>query len=137
MTPAQQIREENERLKAALDTHEARSPNKDSAPSTPQPDRRNAMIELRPEVAAFAQLMETRLQENDHKDGWKEDWPEDLFERLRQEAEELDELISTGSGDAHHEDCDDIAAEAADVANFAMFIVDVCRALPAAGQEKA
>lgn len=79
------------------------------------------MLNLRPEVAAFAALMEQRLRENDHKPGWKEDDPRELYERLDEEAGELDYALAIRDG---------IAKEAADVANFAMMIADVCGVLP-------
>lgn len=56
-----------------------------------------APVKLRPEVAAFAQLMERTLRENDHKDGWKEDSPHALLIRLREETDELaGELTNAG-----------------------------------------
>lgn len=47
----------------------------------------------RPEVQAFAVLMERKLRANDHKTGWKScriDW---LFGRVRDEATELGQAI--------------------------------------------
>lgn len=79
-------------------------------------------MNLRPEVQRFAELMELRLRANDHKPGWKQDILPALFRRLQQEAAELDGAIDFGTAD-------EIAREAADVANFAMMIADVCGAL--------
>ena len=78
----------------------------------------------RPEVIAFANLMEQQLRANDHKPGWKEDerWP--LFHRMVQEMRETGDVLDEGSPDT-------IGREAADVANFAMMIADVCGALSA------
>lgn len=76
-------------------------------------------LELRPEVARFAQLMERRLRANDHKGGWRGDTPHALLRRLREETDELYLAITA----------EDVGNEAADVANFAMMIADVCGAL--------
>lgn len=87
--------------------------------------------ELRPEVLAFAHLMERQLRANDHKPGWKGDSAQSLWRRVNQEAHELGEAV------VNREAIDSIEAgkEAADVANFAMMIADVCGALPSPGAE--
>jgi NTP pyrophosphatase (non-canonical NTP hydrolase) len=72
------------------------------------------MIDLRPEVAAFAEVMERKLRENDHKDHWRYCTGTYLFNRLRGEVNEL----------ARAKTADERLAEAADVANFAMMIAD-------------
>lgn len=95
--------------------------------------------EWRPEVVAFADLMEAKLRENDHKGGWKTEDAEDLFGRLGAECVELSEAIGLWriqddwrSAALHLPACrKNVAREAADVANFAMMIADVCGALPA------
>lgn len=76
-------------------------------------------INVRPEVAAFAQLRETKLSQNDHKPSWRDCTPEWLLARLVEEAEELRQAIFWDKDPQH------IAEEAADVANFANFIADV------------
>lgn len=81
---------------------------------------------LRPEVAAFAQATEARLRANDHKPGWKGDDPGRLMERLREEVDEVRDELSPTSRSREY-----IAAECADVANFAMMIADVCGGLAA------
>jgi hypothetical protein len=90
-------------------------------------------MKLRPEVEAFAQLMEAKLRENDHKGGWSHEEPAYLLERMQEEAEELDDAVephrfyvppTCSEGDKWR-----IGREAADVANFAMMIADVCGAL--------
>lgn len=96
--------------------------------------------EPRPEVRAFADLMEAQLRANDHKPGWKNDFPSDLWERLREEATELVDAIgfwgkqkNWGEMALHMPRAiEDVGREAADVANFAMMIADVCGALAAA-----
>ncbi len=52
------------------------------------------LLELRPEVAAFAQLMEKALRENDYKGGWSDCEPAALLRRLREESIELDHALS-------------------------------------------
>jgi hypothetical protein len=95
------------------------------------------MLELRPEVAAFAQLMEAKLRENDHKGGWQHDGTDALLKRLREEADELQYVTETSGAWCsapprsvlNTEERIRVAREAADVANFAMMIADVCGGL--------
>jgi len=91
----------------------------------------------RPEVRAFADLMEAQLRANDHKPGWKgeEWWP--LLCRLREETLELQDALGPGSRTDLPAWSARVGSEAADVANFAMMIADVCGALPAPAGEKA
>lgn len=131
----------------------------------------SAPLELRPQVAAFAQLMERALRANDHKGGWARSMPTALMRRLQEEATELDQELDRAHDHiwrdwdpaAHAAGewpqrqvivsycpvigwrCTDtfgrrrwqpdadaierIGGEAADVANFAMMIADVCGAL--------
>lgn len=93
---------------------------------------------LRPEVLAFAQAMEAKLRENDHKGGWKNDDPRALLRRLREETDELDPAVTAYEARRRERPGDDdhvaeasrrVLREAADVANFAMMIADVCGAL--------
>lgn len=91
----------------------------------------------RTEVVAFAGLMEAKLRENDHKPGWQTDLPQTLYSRLEDECQEL--AMRLGAFGQHlltdsttQGMLDQIGSEAADVANFAMMIADVCGALPAA-----
>jgi hypothetical protein len=73
-------------------------------------------LNMRPEVLAFAWLMEDKLRQNDHKGGWKECSFDYLMHRLVQEQ---DELLKQPH-----------ISEAVDVANFAMMIADViCQGL--------
>jgi len=82
---------------------------------------------LRPEVLAFAQLMERQLRANDHKPGWKNDDPAALSRRIAQEHAELQDTMRQCRG------AEAIGKEAADVANFSMMVADVCGALPTTG----
>lgn len=87
----------------------------------------------RPEVRAFADLMEAQLKANDHKPGWKGENPHAFWPRLSDEALDLaDAMENYKFRDGSDSDADHVAAigkEAADVANFAMMIADVCGAL--------
>jgi NTP pyrophosphatase (non-canonical NTP hydrolase) len=109
--------------------------------------------ELRPEVLEFAKIMESKLRENDHKAGWKGDDPEALSLRCQQELVELQNafrkafcatywpirpgetgatpqaqfVLRLATEDEHEKAASEIGGEAADVANFAMMIWDVCR----------
>lgn len=76
---------------------------------------------MRESVQWFAEQMEARLKANDHKGGWERDLLSRLFDRLCEEAVELEQAIE---GNAT---VDQIAREAADVANFAMMIADNAR----------
>lgn len=106
------------------------------APSPPS----SAPLALRPEVAAFAQLMEQKLRENDHKRGWRCCTVRYLSVRLGNELAELRRVLAErtkfiGKG-RFRPDVDPgivrrIGGEAADVANFAMMIADVCGGLAA------
>ena len=92
---------------------------------------------MRLRVAVFARLMEAKLRENDHKGGWQNDGTEDLIKRLREEVCELEALTETSGAWCSSppfaalppEERLRIAREAADVANFAMMIADVCGGL--------
>jgi NTP pyrophosphatase (non-canonical NTP hydrolase) len=85
---------------------------------------------VRSEVAWFAEIMEQKLSENDHKAHWSGFGYGWLLHRLRQETGELERAINLGKCDAEQ-----IAREAADVANFSMMIADNARrAAQAAGK---
>lgn len=97
-------------------------------------------IDVRREVAAFALLMEAKLRENDHKGGWKDEDTTYLSRRCGNELEELRKAVSALNdaymrgprplGPRLGELKTAIHREAADVANFAMMLADVCRELP-------
>ncbi|WP_420104117.1 hypothetical protein [Bosea sp. (in: a-proteobacteria)] len=101
------------------------------------------LTDCRPEVLAFAVLMEAQLRANDHKPGWKDDRSLDLAYRAREEADELRDLLwDTKAWTLTAEQLDApgrhglksirerIAGEAADTANMAMMAADVSGALP-------
>ena len=63
-----------------------------------------APVKLRLEVAAFAELMELKLRENDHKGkkGWKKDSAQILLSRLCDELAEVLESFTAPVGDMPH-----------------------------------
>lgn len=74
---------------------------------------------MRSIVREFAHIMEEVLQENDHKGGWDKMSIMQLTNRLDEEVLELFVELSKDTIDAAK-----VRNEAADVANFAMFIYD-------------
>ena len=80
------------------------------------------IADLRPEVLAFAFLMEQRLSENDHKPGWQADPPALLLARVIDETAELARAVHFHLNNP--DNTDPVAHEAADVASFAMMLVD-------------
>lgn len=94
-------------------------------------------VAWRPQVVAFANLMEAQLRANDHKPGWKRDGWSALLHRLREETQQLEDRMNHATfadysdrGARVYHDPKLIAAErTAHVANFAMMIADVCGAL--------
>lgn len=84
-------------------------------------------ITLRPEVLAFARAMERELRAHEHKPGWKSDAPEDLLVRVHDEYRELGQTLHRAtSGDCP---VTAVVSAAADVANMAMMVADVCEPL--------
>lgn len=77
-------------------------------------------IELRPVVLWFAQQMELKLRENDHKGGWHEDDPWSLSHRVLEEADELSEAVEPESVAGRSARI----SEAVDVANMALMVAD-------------
>ena len=86
-------------------------------------------ITLRPEVQWFAQQMEAKLRENDHKGGWGNESLLWLYTRMIEEAEEVKAEIKAAFD--REIDYNKIIREAADVANFAMMIADNARRINA------
>jgi len=89
-------------------------------------------MKLRKELQWFAEEMEAKLRENDHKSGWHGNTVRSLFQRLREESDELlvqshplqlDTIAETLS----REDACELIRECADIANFAMMIADNIR----------
>ncbi len=76
---------------------------------------------VRPSVAWFAEQMEAKLRENDHKAGWLTQHPVILLDLLRGEVRELRNAVGDNLKTL---DSDEVVREAADVANFAMMIAD-------------
>ncbi len=79
----------------------------------------------RSEVQWFAEQMEVKLRANDHKGGWRD---ESLFYFVNRIADEWRELNHTVDLATMHEvSPQDIIAECADIANFAMMLADVVK----------
>ncbi len=95
----------------------------------------NEELELRAEVAAFAQAMERQLRKNDHKGGWKQCTNEYIDERLEQELDEvyavLEEIATVekhpgNEPEAVRAELDkELLGELVDVANFLMMKADI------------
>lgn len=84
-------------------------------------------MEVRPEVARFAELMEKRLRANDHKGGWTESNTKWLLMRLKQEVLELELALADHQrllSSPVHGCPEHVSYEAADVANFALMVRD-------------
>jgi NTP pyrophosphatase (non-canonical NTP hydrolase) len=80
---------------------------------------------VRQVVRWFAEEMEKKLQENDHKVHWSDCDMDYLMSRTEQELDELLKAIvdlKFGIGTS-----EDVIKEAADVANFVMMIADNSR----------
>lgn len=82
-----------------------------------------APLRWRPEVVAFADAMESKLRENDHKRPWYCLDMRTLSRRMTQEREELRRAVEAG-------DPAEVLREAADVANFCMMTADMVRRYP-------
>ena len=82
-----------------------------------------AKKEIDETVDWFAKEMKAKLYANIHKGGWKKERKDVLVARMFEEASELAREMATPILDPQ-----EIASEAADVANFAMFIADAARA---------
>jgi NTP pyrophosphatase (non-canonical NTP hydrolase) len=70
--------------------------------------------------------METELKKNDFRGGWRNQNPEVMMAKLWDEVYDLDDQVEgylDGKGDREQ-----ILKEAVDVANYAMFVADICLA---------
>jgi NTP pyrophosphatase (non-canonical NTP hydrolase) len=83
--------------------------------------------EQRREVVWFADHMERKLRDNDHKGGWSDSDPFLLLEHLKEEVDELDEAVESYMQDPYKnlELMNRVIDEAADVGNMAMMVADV------------
>lgn len=88
------------------------------------------MIELRPEVQAFAQMMELRLRAHDEKKGtsWKKEEAASFLLLTRQRLNALERTLQKKT----RTDADSliVAHEASDAANFCMMLADVFGVFP-------
>ena len=81
-------------------------------------------------MLAFAEAMEAKLRRHDNargEHGWRDEHEDWLLDRLREETAELARAILTRVPDDKWRRR--VLHEAADVANFAMMIADVCGGL--------
>lgn len=85
-------------------------------------------VAWRPEVVAFASLMERELRENDWKGGWKHCNFASLMSHVWEEARELQEALLSYPRDTQKYR-ERIASEGADIANMVMMVLDVRGAL--------
>jgi len=84
------------------------------------------MTHLREALRVFAERMEEELKKNEHRGGWKNQNPETMMAKLWDELYDLDDQVEgylDGKGDREQ-----ILKEAVDVANYAMFVADICLA---------
>lgn len=81
---------------------------------------------MREAVKVFAERMEQELKKNDFRGSWKNQNPEMTLAKLWDEVYDLDDQVEAfldGKGDPQQ-----ILKEAVDVANYAMFVADICLA---------
>lgn len=84
------------------------------------------IIVARGSIRWFAEHMESKLKENDHKGGWEENTVDDLFEKMKIEIIELQEELESDSIPSSIPVWSaNIIRECADIANFAMMIADI------------
>ncbi len=84
-------------------------------------------MKIRNEIMQFAEEMEIKLRENDHKGGWEHCNYSSLIEKLEQEIQEIKELFTCKECSAdtpYPSSYLELIREAADVANYAMMIAD-------------
>ena len=77
-------------------------------------------MQIRVVVKWFAERMENKLMQNEHKNGWRNMSIEDLYARMLDEVSGLQSEINFPD-----QDKDAIIKECANVANFALMIADV------------
>ncbi|MBK5428546.1 hypothetical protein ACTFRP_31475 [Bacillus cereus group sp. MYBK234-1] len=79
---------------------------------------------MREEVKWFAEQMESKLQENDHKGGWQDCDLQWLVKRLKEEVNELESALKDFPI-SFNEYSENVIKESADVSNFSMMIADI------------
>ena len=77
------------------------------------------IVSCRTSVNWFAEQMELKLRDNDHKGGWASCEHSWLLDRLKQEVGELEKALDQVDNQ------ENVIKEAADVANFALMIADL------------
>ena len=82
-------------------------------------------LQLRPEVRRFAEEIERKLRENDHKGGWSNEFPQWLLARAQEELNELDDAVDAIRANGISEErTAHVRAEAVDVVNFVMMVTE-------------
>jgi hypothetical protein len=86
-------------------------------------------MRLRKSVLVFARRMEAKLQQHDDRPGWEEDALDELYERAKEEMEEVRVELqwfwsSPPNARIAKEQLQKVADECADVANFMMMMAD-------------
>lgn len=87
-------------------------------------------VHMRPQLLGLVRAMEIKLARNDHKRAWDTFGKSEAYwflTKLRGEVDELQEAMLKGTAT-------EIMLEAADVANFALFIFDLVRREGAIGE---
>lgn len=88
---------------------------------------------MRKEVAEFAEVMEKKLRDNEHKGGWDDESIDYLTFRLRQETTQLFDALRIFHANPHEHSGRLVEEECADIANFAMMINDLSKKIIAKG----
>lgn len=81
---------------------------------------------MRDALLRFAERMEAELKANEFRGTWEDKSPELMLAKLWDELYDLDDQVEKyldGKGDREQ-----IVKEAVDVANYAMFVADICLA---------
>lgn len=78
------------------------------------------LLEFRPALLAFCQVMEQRLAAKENKGTWQAS-PLELLQHLRQNVADLEKAVK---GEPGREAALAVTQEAADVANYAMMLCD-------------
>ncbi|HDR4727299.1 hypothetical protein ABR776_26535 [Bacillus cereus] len=79
---------------------------------------------VRNEVSWFAEHMESKLQENEHKTGWTDCSVEFLSSQIRKNLNELDSMFQELPSN-YSVFSANVIRQCSDIANFAMMIADI------------
>ncbi|KXI78643.1 hypothetical protein ACS52_11525 [Bacillus cereus] len=79
---------------------------------------------IRTEVSWFAEHMESKLQENEHKTGWTDCSVEFLSSQIRKNLNELDSMFAELPAN-YSVFSTNVIRQCSDIANYAMMIADI------------